>query len=71
MGLAVTVNSDDPPLFNTDLTHEYTILMDEYGYDLGDVARIARKAFNVSAMPPDLRSRLLAKFDRWVKDNVT
>ncbi len=70
MGLVLTLNSDDPPLFNTDLTHEYTILMDEFGYRLADVARIARNAFTAAFMPQPLRSRLLSEFDTWVIDNV-
>lgn len=69
MGLIVTINSDDPPLFNTDLTHEYTILIDEFGYELKDVARIARNAFVAAYMPEMLRSHLLAEFDAWVSAN--
>jgi aminodeoxyfutalosine deaminase len=70
MGILVTVNSDDPPLFNTDLTHEYTILVDEFGYSLADVARIARNAFVAAVMPEPLRINLLAEFDTWVKANI-
>lgn len=70
MGIIVTVNSDDPPLFNTDLTHEYTILMDEFGYALKDVTRIARNAYAVAAMPNSERATLLAEFDSWVSAQV-
>jgi adenosine deaminase len=70
MGILVTVNSDDPPLFNTDLTHEYTILIDEFGYSLADAARIARNAYTAAFMPEALRSRLLADFDAWVSANI-
>src|SRR5690606_17250487 len=62
MGLLVTLNSDDPPLFNTDLTHEYSILIDEFGYGLLDVARVARNAFVAAAMPEPLRVNLLTEF---------
>jgi aminodeoxyfutalosine deaminase len=71
MGILVTLNSDDPPLFNTDLTHEYTLLMDEFGYSLADVARIARNAFVAAATPETLRNQLLLELDTWVKANVT
>jgi aminodeoxyfutalosine deaminase len=71
MGIVVTVNSDDPPLFNTDLTHEYTILMDEFGYSAADVARIARNAYVAAACPEPLRSRLIAEFDAWVETNIS
>jgi aminodeoxyfutalosine deaminase len=66
MGLLVTVNTDDPPLFNTDLTNEYALLVDEFGYDLSGVTRIARNAFTASMAPASLREQLLQEFDAWV-----
>ncbi len=70
MGVLVTLNSDDPPLFNTDLTREYALLVGELNYGWPDVARIARNAFVVSAAPVTLRDRLLAEFDAWVAAHV-
>lgn len=66
MGLKITVNSDDPPLFNTSLSHEYQFLLDEFGYSQADVIRLARNAFEVCGAEPDLKTRLLADFDRRV-----
>lgn len=66
MGLLVTVNSDDPPLFNTDLCQEYGALASEFGYSHADLARIARNAFVASAVPTEVKSRLLAEFDQWL-----
>jgi aminodeoxyfutalosine deaminase len=71
MGLLLTLNSDDPPLFNTDLTREYALLVDEFHYAWPDVARIARNAFTASAAPASLRAQLLAEFDAWVAENLT
>ena len=51
LGLLVTVNSDDPPLFNTSLVDEYAVLATEFGYDRAGLARIARNAFAVSGAP--------------------
>jgi adenosine deaminase len=70
MGLVVTINSDDPPLFNTDLTHEYTILMDEFGYPLDQVARVARNAFTCAFMGEERQVQLLTEFDAWVAGHV-
>lgn len=70
MGLCVTVHSDDPPLFNTDLTHEYALLEDVFGYAPSDVARIARNAYTASFMPAPMRDRLLTEFDTWVSANI-
>jgi adenosine deaminase len=67
MGLLVTVNSDDPPLFNTDLCQEYALLASEFGYDQANLARIARNAFVTAAAPELVKQRLLAEFDQWLE----
>lgn len=66
MGLMVTVNSDDPPLFNTTLEQEYALLAAEFGYGRADLARIARNAFVASGLESVYKERLLAEFDGWV-----
>lgn len=66
MGLLVTLNSDDPPLFNTSLLEEYQLLADTFGYDAANLARIARNAFAASCAEPELKRRLLAEFDAWL-----
>jgi adenosine deaminase len=66
MGLLVTVNSDDPPLFNTTLVQEYALLVVEFGYNAVDLARIARNAFVACAAPPALKTQLLEEFDGWL-----
>lgn len=65
MGVKVTVNSDDPPLFNTSLCTEYEVVASAFDYTSGELMRIARNAFEVSAAPPDLKAKLLAEFDEW------
>lgn len=66
MGLMVTVNSDDPPLFNTDLCQEYEALAHHFGYDRTNLARIARNAFLAAALESPVKEALLAEFDGWV-----
>jgi aminodeoxyfutalosine deaminase len=69
MGILLTVNSDDPPLFNTTLCQEFELLVSEYGYGREDILRIARNAFLVSAAEPDLKAKLLSEFDAWAGSN--
>lgn len=66
LGLLVTVNSDDPPLFNTSLCQEYGVLAAEFGYDKADLVRIARNAFGAAAAPVEVKQQLLHEFDDWV-----
>lgn len=66
MGLLVTLNSDDPPLFNTTLIDEYAVAAREFGYGQADLARIARNAFVAAGLPADRKRQLLIEFDEWV-----
>ncbi len=68
MGLLVTVNSDDPPLFNTSLMQEYEGLAREFGYGRADLVRIARNAFVSMGAEDALKQRLLTEFDRWAAE---
>lgn len=69
MGLLVTLNSDDPPLFNTTLVREYERVAGEFGYDAPNLARIARNAFVAAGVEADVKETLLAEFDTWVAEN--
>jgi aminodeoxyfutalosine deaminase len=69
MGLFVTVNSDDPPLFNTNLVQEYEVLASQFGYDEANLARIARNAFTCAGVESDVKQRLLVEFDEWLEND--
>lgn len=71
MGLTVTVNSDDPPLFGTTLNDEYRLLVEGFGYGASGLGRIARNAFSSAMCEPELRSSLLQEFDNWARTQDT
>ena len=71
MGLTVTVNTDDPPLFGTTLNDEYRLLATEFGYQTSDLVRIARNAFVAALCDTDLRASLLDEFDTWAQSRNT
>ena len=54
-GVVVTINSDDPPLFETDLNREYLALSQEFGYGPAELAAFSRNA---------LRAAFLDRADR-------
>lgn len=70
MGLAVTINSDDPPLFNTTLSREYLALAQEFNYTPANLARLARNAFVACGAEPNVKEHLLAQFDAWIAENI-
>ncbi|HTZ42916.1 MAG TPA: adenosine deaminase [Jatrophihabitans sp.] len=65
-GVPVTINSDDPPMFSTDLNNEYRIAGELLGLDEAGVADLARTAVTASFAPDDLKRDLLAEIDGYL-----
>ncbi len=57
-GVLITVNSDDPPLFNTTLNREYEVLIDHFGFDADDLERISLNALQASFLPAARKTQL-------------
>lgn len=55
MGLNVTVNSDDPPLFNTTLTEEFDTLASAFGLTRDDLRSLSLNALRSSFLPEEER----------------
>jgi aminodeoxyfutalosine deaminase len=62
-GLMVTVNSDDPPMFGTDLNREYEVVAELLGLDEAGVAELARNAVRASFLDEGGKVRLLGEID--------
>jgi adenosine deaminase len=52
-GLFVTLNSDDPPMFNTSLTEEYQRVSETFGFDPNQLKQFVFNAINASVLPED------------------
>ncbi|MFA6535774.1 MAG: adenosine deaminase [Candidatus Babeliales bacterium] len=61
-GLFLTVNSDDPALFGTDLNNEYKILVDHFGFGINDLERISLNGLQASFLPADQKQKLDKSF---------
>jgi aminodeoxyfutalosine deaminase len=64
-GVPVTINSDDPPMFGTDLNTEYGIAAAILGLDQNGIADLARSAVRHSYASPTTRERILAEIDAY------
>jgi adenosine deaminase len=62
-GLYVTLNSDDPPMFNTTLTNEYRVAARDLGLGADGVAQLARNGIRASFLPEGRKQALLAELD--------
>jgi len=61
-GLFITINSDDPALFDTDLNNEYKILVDNFGFDLDDLEQVSLNALHASFLPDDKKLEVDQEF---------
>jgi len=62
-GVTVTVNSDDPPMFGTDLNHEYAVAADLLGLDESGLADLAKAAVRASFADEATKTRVLGEID--------
>ena len=64
-GVRVTLNSDDPGMFDTDLNREYLVANEQFGLDAAALTELARESVRASFAPDAVRSRLLAEIDAY------
>jgi adenosine deaminase len=61
-GLYVTINSDDPPMFNTTLTNEYLASARAFGFGARQIEQLALNAVRATLLPVPERDTLEAEF---------
>jgi aminodeoxyfutalosine deaminase len=63
-GVCVTINSDDPALFNTTLNDEYVHAVQDCGLSLAQLEQAALNAVRVSYLPEDEKNALYEAFQQ-------
>ncbi|MFI1798657.1 adenosine deaminase [Streptomyces sp. NPDC020379] len=69
-GVLVTVNSDDPPMFGTDLNKEYGVAARLLDLDARGVAKLAKNAVEASFMDPAGKAALRAEIDSYTAGHL-
>ncbi|MFJ8585500.1 adenosine deaminase [Streptomyces sp. NPDC093595] len=70
-GVLVTVNSDDPPMFGTDLNNEYGVAARLLGLDERGIAELAKNAVEASFLDPAGKARIAAEIDSYTTEWLT
>ncbi len=60
--LYVTINSDDPPMFNTTLTNEYIVGRKSFNWGQDTIEQLVLNAVNVTLLPKDEREIMGREF---------
>jgi adenosine deaminase len=63
-GLYVTLNSDDPPMFNTTLTDEWLKSAAVFGLDIGTIEQLSFNAIRAALLPQSEKAQLELEFLR-------
>ena len=61
-GCYVTVNTDDPPMFNTTLADEYRALAATHGFTREEIQHFVLNAVRAAFLPPDEKAAMVAAF---------
>lgn len=61
-GVPVTVNSDDPPMFNTTLTNEYVVLAEHFDFSLDELEALSLRAVESAFLADSEREALAQDF---------
>jgi adenosine deaminase len=68
-GLIVSVNTDDPKMFNTSLDEEYELLEQECGFTKQEICRLMLLGIKSSWLPEERKKLLVTRFEKdpfWV-----
>ena len=65
-GVKMTLNSDDPPFFNTHLAHEYHLAEHTFGFQPKELIQFTRNAITSSFADAATKDMLLRKLDGYV-----
>lgn len=62
-GVMITLNTDDPALFNTTLSREYQLAQETFAFTDEHLRELARNSFEASFLPAEKKLELLSLFD--------
>jgi aminodeoxyfutalosine deaminase len=64
-GLMITLNSDDPPMFGSDLLSEYILAHEQFEFTLEQMRELAANSVEASFLPPERKLALLQKVEQY------
>ncbi|HEX5236174.1 MAG TPA: adenosine deaminase [Silvibacterium sp.] len=64
-GLMITLNSDDPAMFGSDLEGEYALARNEFGFTNEHLRELAANSIEASFLPAERKVELLRRIDKF------
>lgn len=63
-GLMITLNSDDPAMFGSDLADEYALARNEFNFTNEHLRELAANSIEASFLPAERKVELLRRIDQ-------
>jgi aminodeoxyfutalosine deaminase len=67
-GLMLTLNTDDPAMFQTSLNHEYELAAEKFAFTEEQLRELARNSIEASFLPVERKLMLLQQIDIFARD---
>ena len=64
-GLMITLNSDDPPMFGSNLLEEYILVESHFELSLEQMRELAANSVEASFLPPERKLKLLSQVEQY------
>jgi adenosine deaminase/aminodeoxyfutalosine deaminase len=64
-GLMVTLNSDDPPMFGSNLLAEYVLAHERFGFTLEQLRELAANGVEASFLPAAEKLALMGRIEQY------
>jgi aminodeoxyfutalosine deaminase len=64
-GMMVTINSDDPPMFGSNLLEEYVLVQERFGFSLDQMRELAANSVEASFLLPERKIALLQAVEQY------
>ena len=62
-GVKVTISTDDPPFFKTNMSYEYQKLSQTFGWEENDFLEMNRTAMNAAFCDDETRARVIKRME--------
>ncbi|MBA3063379.1 MAG: adenosine deaminase, partial [Atribacteria sp.] len=60
----VTINSDDPAMFDTSITNEYLVLIQKFGFSLEEIRKVNFNSIEASFMTDEEKDTMKETFNK-------
>jgi len=64
LGLNITINTDDPAMFKTDIGHSFAVLFEELGWGLAEARKLSLAGIEAAWLDEGTKRSMRADFER-------